>query len=82
MFDAESLAFLRDNLQEVVVNPTAEPDGVYLVREADGDYKTVQAFPPHRRYRALSIGGLVSMGMPGFSGFIAEFPIYVAAPGG
>lgn len=61
MFDAESLAFLRDGLQEVVINPAAEPDGVYLVREADGYYRTVQAFPPHRRYRALSIGGLVSM---------------------
>jgi len=26
---------------------------------------------------AFIIGGLVSMGMPGFSGFIAEFPIFV-----
>jgi len=26
---------------------------------------------------AFMIGGLVSMGMPGFSGFIAEFPIFV-----
>jgi NADH-quinone oxidoreductase subunit M len=25
------------------------------------------------------IGGLVSMGMPGFSGFIAEFPIFMGA---
>jgi NADH-quinone oxidoreductase subunit M len=26
---------------------------------------------------AFTIGGLVSMGMPGFSGFIAEFPIFL-----
>jgi NADH-quinone oxidoreductase subunit M len=26
---------------------------------------------------AFTIGGLVSMGMPGFSGFIAEFPIFM-----
>jgi NADH-quinone oxidoreductase subunit M len=26
---------------------------------------------------AFIIGGLVSMGMPGFSGFIAEFPIFM-----
>jgi len=26
---------------------------------------------------AFSIGGLVSMGMPGFSGFVAEFPIFM-----
>jgi NADH-quinone oxidoreductase subunit M len=25
------------------------------------------------------IGGLVSMGMPGFSGFIAEFPVFMGA---
>ena len=25
------------------------------------------------------IGGLVSMGMPGFSGFVAEFPIFMGA---
>ena len=28
---------------------------------------------------AFIIGGLVSMGMPGFSGFIAEFPIFMGA---
>ncbi|MGC1378962.1 MAG: NADH-quinone oxidoreductase subunit M [Anaerolineales bacterium] len=28
---------------------------------------------------AFIIGGLVSMGMPGFSGFIAEFPIFLGA---
>ena len=26
---------------------------------------------------AFIVGGLVSMGMPGFSGFIAEFPIFM-----
>jgi NADH-quinone oxidoreductase subunit M len=26
---------------------------------------------------AFIIGGLVSMGMPGFSGFVAEFPIFL-----
>jgi NADH-quinone oxidoreductase subunit M len=26
---------------------------------------------------AFIIGGLVSMGMPGFSGFVAEFPIFM-----
>lgn len=61
MFNADALAFLRDNMQAVVIEPHAEPDGVYLVREANGCYRTVQAVPPHRRYRALSIGGLVSM---------------------
>ena len=31
---------------------------------------------------AFIIGGLVSMGMPGFSGFIAEFPIFMGLWGG
>lgn len=31
---------------------------------------------------AFIIGGLVSMGMPGFSGFIAEFPIFLGLWGG
>jgi NADH-quinone oxidoreductase subunit M len=30
---------------------------------------------------AFIVGGLVSMGMPGFSGFIAEFPIFMGAWG-
>jgi NADH-quinone oxidoreductase subunit M len=31
---------------------------------------------------AFIVGGLVSMGMPGFSGFIAEFPIFMGLWGG
>jgi NADH-quinone oxidoreductase subunit M len=31
---------------------------------------------------AFVVGGLVSMGMPGFSGFIAEFPIFMGLWGG
>ena len=31
---------------------------------------------------AFIVGGLVSMGMPGFSGFIAEFPIFLGLWGG
>ena len=30
---------------------------------------------------AFIIGSLVSMGMPGFSGFIAEFPIFMGVWG-
>ena len=44
------------------------------IRELGGLYKVMPIAAI-----GFIVGGLVSMGMPGFSGFIAEMPIYIGA---